>query len=307
MARTVTDAVAVDASAPEASAAPTWARHRSLWRDAVRSFFRRRSAIVGLALVSLFLVTALVGELGTPYDPYRSSLRERLQPPSAAHILGTDGFGRDIFSRILRGASITLVIGVVAVTIGVILGSVQGLIAGYFRGWIGAVIMRFVDALQAFPLILLALAIMATLGRGPVNVMVAVGIATMPRFARMMQAESLSVSRRDYVTAARAIGASTWRILFQHVLPNSLSSVIVMATLYVATAILTEATLSFLGLGPPPPTATWGSMVNDGSNVLHSSPWVAVFPGLAITIVVLGFSLAGDGLRDALDAKLRDR
>jgi peptide/nickel transport system permease protein len=167
--------------------------------------------------------------------------------------------------------------------------------------------MRFTDAMMAFPLILLAMAIMATLGPGLGKVMLAVGISTMPRFSRMMQAEALSVSRREYVTAARSVGAGTWRILFRHVLPNSFSSVLVMATLYISTAILIEATLSFLGLGPQPPTPTWGSMINDGSNVLQSAPWVAIFPGIAITLTVLGFSLAGDGLRDALDIKLRDR
>jgi peptide/nickel transport system permease protein len=290
-----------------AVAALALGRQRSLWLDAVQSFLRRRSAVVGLVLVVLFLATSLVGAFTTPYDPYRSSLRERLQPPSAAHLLGTDGFGRDIVSRILRGAPLTLVIGVVAVTIGAVLGCLQGLIAGYFRGWPGAVIMRFTDALLAFPLILLALAIMATLGTGPINVMIAVGISTMPRFARMMQAETLAVSRRDYVLSAHTIGAPTRRILLHHILPNALSSVVVMATLYVSTAILTEATLSFLGLGPAPPTPTWGSMVNDGSSVMRTAPWVAVFPGLAITLVVLGFSLAGDGLRDAMDAKLRGR
>lgn len=282
-------------------------RQRGLWGDAFRSFIRRRLAVVGLVLVVLFVATALIGAFATPYDPYRSSLRDRLQPPTAEHPLGTDGFGRDIWSRILRGASLTLVIGVVAVTIGAVLGGLQGLVAGYVRGWIGAVLMRFTDALLAFPLILLALAIMSTLGTGPVNVMVAVGISTMPRFARVMQAETLAVTNRDYVLAARAVGATGRRILLHHILPNALSSVIVLATLYVSTAILTEATLSFLGLGPPPPTPTWGSMVNDGSAVLRTAPWVSMFPGLAITVVVLGFSLAGDGLRDALDTRLRDR
>ncbi len=307
MARSAPPAVVLGARPGGIAAVLPPSGQRSLWRDTARSFFRRKPATVGLALIAVFLLAALIGAYATPYNPYRSSLRDRLQPPSAAHLLGTDGFGRDILSRILRGASITLEIGVVAVTIGAVFGCLQGLIAGYYRGWVGAALMRFTDALLAFPLLLLALAIMATLGRGITNVVIAVGIATMPRFARMMQAEALSVSQRDYVLAARAVGATARRILFSHVLPNALSSVIVMATLYVSTAILAEATLSFLGLGPAPPTPTWGSMVNDGSAVLRTAPTAALFPGLAITLVVLGFSLVGDGLRDALDARLRVR
>lgn len=282
-------------------------RHRSLFGDAMRSFRQRKSAMVGLFLVVLFFLSALIGQFWTPQDPYRARLSKRLDGPAAEHVMGTDGFGRDVLSRILRAAPLALAVGVVSVTIGSVLGSVQGLVAGYFRGWIGALLMRFTDAMMAFPTILLALAIMATLGPGLTKVMLAVGIATMPRFSRMMQAEAISVSRRDYVMAAHSVGASTWRILLRHVLPNSFSSVLVMATLYISTAILTEATLSFLGLGPQPPTPTWGSMINEGSNVLQSAPWVAIFPGIAITLTVLGFSLAGDGLRDALDIKLRDR
>ena len=282
-------------------------KQRSLWGDAFHTFRKRTSAMVGLVLVVLFILASAVGFFYTPHDPVRSNLAARLQSPNSTYLLGTDRFGRDIVSRLLRGAYLALAVGVVAVAIGGTLGSLQGLIAGYFRGWIGAIIMRFTDAMMAFPLILLALAIMATLGAGLDKVMLAVGIATMPRFTRMMQAESLSVSRREYVTAARAAGATTWRILINHVLPNAMSSVLVMATLYISTAILTEATLSFLGLGPRPPTPTWGSMINDGSSVLQLAPWVALFPGLAIMVTVLGFSLAGDGLRDALDAKLRDR
>jgi ABC-type dipeptide/oligopeptide/nickel transport system permease subunit len=167
--------------------------------------------------------------------------------------------------------------------------------------------MGFTDAMLAFPTLLLALAVMATLGPGLANVMIAVGVSTMPRFTRMMEAEVLSISRREFVTASRAIGASTPAILLRHILPNALSSVLVMATLYISTAILAEATLSFLGLGPPPPTPTWGSMINDGSSVLQPAPWVVLFPGLAITLTVLGFSLVGDGIRDALDTRLRDR
>jgi len=280
---------------------------RSLMSDAFRSFRKRKSAMAGLVLVIIFCLASLVGLFYTPDDPYRAHLAQRLQAPSARHIMGTDGFGRDVLSRILKGANLALAVGVVSVAIASVFGCLTGLIAGYFRGWIGAILMRVTDFLLAFPLILLALTMIATLGPGLGKVMLAVGIATMPRFARMMQSETLSVSKREFITAARAVGATKWRIVLRHVLPNSLSSVLVMATLYVSTAILTEASLSYLGLGPAPPTPTWGTMINDASSVLRTAPWVAFFPALAITIAVLGFSLAGDGLRDAFDTKLRDR
>jgi peptide/nickel transport system permease protein len=221
--------------------------------------------------------------------------------------MGTDGFGRDIRNRILTGAPLALAVGVVSVAGGGLVGCALGLMAGYYRGKVGTAIMRLIDAMLAFPTLLLALAIMATLGPGLTNVMIAVGFSTLPRFARMMQAEVLAISEREYITAARAIGAPARSIILRHIVPNSVSSVLVMATLYVSTAILAEATLSFLGLGPRPPTPTWGSMINDGSSVLQGAPWVVLFPGLAITVTVLGFSLVGDGLRDALDTRLRER
>ncbi len=280
---------------------------RTFWRDTARSYRRRTSAMIGLGMVLVFLVATLVGLFGTPATTNRSSLSQRLRPPDLTHPFGTDGFGREILFRVLQGAPLALAVGVVSVAIGSILGTLQGLLAGYYQGKVGAVIMGFTDAMLAFPTLLLALAVMATLGPGLLNVMVAVGVSTMPRFTRMMQAEVLSIAAREFVTASRASGATTARVLFRHILPNALSSVLVMATLYVSTAILAEATLSFLGLGPPPPAPTWGSMINDGSSVLQPAPWVALFPGLAITLTVLGFSLVGDGVRDALDTRLRDR
>ncbi len=281
--------------------------HRTFWRDMVRSFRRNPAGMVGAVLVLLFLLAAAWGALASPGDTNRSSLSQRLKPPSSAHIMGTDGFGRDIRNRILQGAPLALAVGVVSVASGGLVGCALGLAAGYYRGKIGTAIMRLIDAMLAFPTLLLALAIMATLGPGLTNVMIAVGFSTLPRFARMMQAEVLAISERDYVTAARAIGAPGRSIIVRHILPNAVSSVLVMATLYVSTAILAEATLSFLGLGPRPPTPTWGSMINDGSSVLQGAPWVVLFPGLAITVTVLGFSLVGDGLRDALDTRLRER
>ncbi len=291
------------------ASAPVQGRNapRTFWRDMVRSFRRNPAAMAGLALVLLFLLAAAWGALASPADTNRSSLSQRLKPPSAAHILGTDGFGRDIRNRIIEGAPLALAVGVVSVAGGGLVGCALGLIAGYYRGKIGTTIMRLIDAMLAFPTLLLALAIMATLGPGLTNVMIAVGFSTLPRFARMMQAEVLAIGEREYIIAARAIGAPARAIILRHIVPNSVSSVLVMATLYVSTAILAEATLSFLGLGPRPPTPTWGSMINDGSSVLQGAPWVVLFPGLAITVTVLGFSLVGDGLRDALDTRLRER
>ena len=290
-----------------ASASPDVRAARTFWRDTGAALRRQRSAMLGLALVGIVLVAACLGLVAVPQTANRSNLAQRLNPPSAAHVMGTDGSGRDVFQRVLLGAPLSLAVGVVAVAIGSLLGSVQGLIAGYRAGFVGAAIMRFTDALLAFPTLLLALAIMATLGAGLTNVMIAVGLSAMPRFTRVMQAEVLSLRNREYVLAARAVGAGTSTILVRHILPNGLSSVLVLSTLSISTAILAEATLSFLGLGPRPPTATWGSMISDGTSVLQAAPWVVLFPGLAITLTVLGFSLLGDGLRDALDVRLRDK
>jgi peptide/nickel transport system permease protein len=280
---------------------------RTFWRDTFDSLRHQKGALIGLSLIALVVMAAIVGSVAIPDTANRSVLGQRLNAPSAAHLFGTDGSGRDILLRVLLGAPLSLAVGVVSISLGCVLGSVQGLVAG-FRGGIGsAAIMRFTDAMLAFPALLLALAVMATLGAGLSNVMIAVGLSSMPRFTRLMYAEVLSIRGREYVTAARTVGASTPRILVQHILPNALSSILVMGTLSISTAILAEATLSFLGLGPRPPTATWGSMISDGTSVLETAPWVVLFPGLAITLTVLGFSLFGDGLRDALDVRLRDR
>jgi peptide/nickel transport system permease protein len=280
---------------------------RTFWRDTFGSLRRQKGAMVGLVLIAIVLVAAIIGTFAIPDSANRSVLGQRLNPPSATHPFGTDGSGRDILARVLLGAPLSLMVGVVAVGIGCVLGATQGLIAGYRGGLPGSAIMRFTDAMLAFPALLLALAVMATLGAGLPNIMIAVGLSSMPRFTRVMQAEVLTIRTRDYVLAADAIGASTTRILLQHILPNALSSMLVLSTLSISTAILAEATLSFLGLGPRPPTATWGSMISDGTSVLETAPWVVLCPGLAITLTVLGFSLFGDGLRDALDVRLRDR
>jgi peptide/nickel transport system permease protein len=293
--------------APASPARGSGRAPRTFWRDTLGSLGRQKGALVGLVLIAIVLVAALIGLVAVPESANRSVLGQRVNPPSATHPLGTDGSGRDILQRVLLGAPLSLAVGVVAVGIGCVLGAAQGLIAGYRGGLVGSAIMRFTDAMLAFPALLLALAVMATLGAGLPNIMIAVGLSSMPRFTRVMQAEVLTIRSRDYVLAADAIGASTTRILLQHILPNALSSMLVLSTLSISTAILAEATLSFLGLGPRPPTATWGSMISDGTSVLETAPWVVLCPGLAITLTVLGFSLFGDGLRDALDVRLRDR
>ncbi len=298
---------AVDVLAPATTLGRRNSGPRTFWRDTLNSLRRQQGAMIGLALIALVLVAALIGAVAVPETANRSSLGQRLNPPNAAHVLGTDGSGRDILLRVLLGAPLSLAVGVVSIAIGSVLGACQGLVAGFRGGLLGAVIMRFTDVMLAFPALLFALAVMATLGGGLWNVMLAIGISSMPRFTRLMYAEVLSIREREYVSAARATGATTSRILFRHILPNALSSVLVLSTLSISTAILAEATLSFLGLGPRPPTATWGSMISDGTSVLETAPWVVLFPGLAITLTVLGFSLFGDGLRDALDVRLRDR
>ena len=303
----LTAGAALDVQAPTTTLGRRSAAPRTFWRDTLGSLRRQKGALIGLTLIGLVLIAALIGALAVPETANRSSLGQRLNPPSAAHVLGTDGSGRDILLRVLLGAPLSLAVGVVSIAIGSVLGACQGLVAGFRGGLLGAAIMRFTDVMLAFPSLLFALAVMATLGGGLWNVMLAIGISSMPRFTRLMYAEVLSIREREYVSAARATGATTSRILFRHILPNALSSVLVLSTLSISTAILAEATLSFLGLGPRPPTATWGSMISDGTSVLETAPWVVLFPGLAITLTVLGFSLFGDGLRDALDVRLRDR
>jgi peptide/nickel transport system permease protein len=230
-------------------------------------------------------------------------LESQFMPPSRAHPFGTDDFGRDILSRIIYGARISLRVGIVAVGLSVVAGSLIGLLAGYYGGWVDLVSNWIVDVMLAFPGLLLALAMIAILGPSLTNVMIAVGIGSIPAYARLMRGQIMSLNRKEYVESARAIGASNGRILFRHLLPNALSPLIVLASLGVADAILAAAALSFIGLGAQPPTPEWGVMLNAGRTFLRDEWWIATFPGLAIAITVLGFNLLGDGLRDALDPR----
>jgi len=268
------------------------------------SFRRSRAAVLGLALILAFVLTAALAPLIAPHDPVAFSLGQQLAPPSITYPLGTDELGRDILSRLLWGARITLLITVGAVALALAAGTGLGIFAGFRGGWSDLLIMRAMDILLAMPGFLLAIAIIAALGAGTLNVIVAVGIYSIPGFARVARGSTLSVREQDYVLAARALGVPDHRLMWRHVLPNVTPPLLVQTTLRLATAILTASGLSFLGLGPQPPTPEWGAMLSTGRNYVTSSPQLATIPGLAILLVTVGFNLLGDGLRDALDPRI---
>jgi peptide/nickel transport system permease protein len=281
------------------------ARSRSQWAIAWSQLLRSRSARIGGG-VAIFLVTvAILSRWITPYDPIATAPKDRLQGPDLQHLMGTDKFGRDIFSRVIGGAPNSLKMGLIAVVIGASFGTLLGLVAGYYRGPVSVAILMLADAMLAFPSILLALSIVAALGPGLNNTMIAVGVSFVPGFIRIVRASVLSAKTNVYVDAARVIGAPDGRIIVRHILPNVLAPVIVLCTLGLAGAILIGASLSFLGLGAQPPTPEWGAILNDGRAVLRLAPWVATFPGVAIMITVLAMNLLGDGLRDALDPRMK--
>ncbi len=274
-------------------------------RRFLKVFFSRRIVIFGAVIVFLFLITAIFGGLFAPYDPNKIAPENRLASPSLAHWAGTDPFGRDVLSRLIVGSSNSLMVGVVAVGIASGVGILAGMVAGYFGGIINAIIMRIVDAFMAFPMILLALLIAGLLGSGLRNVMIALGVAMIPVYARLMCGMVLSIRENDYIMAGRSMGASNWRTMFRHILPNSFPPLIVLVTMQIGSAILAEAALSYLGIGIKPPSSSWGAMVNDGFPFLLTNPLLSFIPGLAIMLVVFAFSMVGDGLRDALDPRLR--
>ena len=273
----------------------------------VQRIVNNRAMLVGCIIILVFVFAAVFSPWLSPFDPFAQSIRLRLRPPGDLHWLGTDAFGRDILSRIIWGSRISLTVGVVAVAIGATIGILIGLSAGFFGGAVDRFLMSIVDILLVLPTILLALVIVAMLGPGVFNLMIAVGISNAPRFARLTRAEVLAVKKMVFVDAASALGASYIRLMLRHILPNSFASIVVLSSLRVAQAITTEASLSFLGLGVAPPTPTWGSMIADGRVYLRTSPWVAIFPGIMIMLIVMAFNLVGDGLRDLLDPKLRRR
>lgn len=287
-----------------ALARPQW-RQRLFASPVWRQFRRSRAALIGLTIVAVFLLIALLAPLIAPGNPTAFSLGDQLLPPSVAHPLGTDELGRDMLGRLIWGSRITLLITVGAVLLALVSGSFLGLVAGFQSGWLDTLIMRCIDVLLALPTFLLGVTIIAALGPGTGNVIVAVGIGSMPAFARIARGSTVSVKQEDYILAARALGVSNSRIMWRHILPNITSALLVQTTLRLATAILTASGLSFLGLGPQPPTPEWGAMLSAGRNYLTSSPQLATIPGLAILFVTIGFNLLGDGLRDALDPRLK--
>jgi len=261
--------------------------------------------IVGLVIIAVFIIVAIFAPVIAPYDPDSQDLKAGLKQPSTEHLLGTDELGRDTLSRAIFGARISLIVGLVSVLVAVVSGTILGLCAGYYGGWIETIIMRFIDALMSIPPLVLMLSIAAVLGGGMKNILIALGIGMVPTYCRLTCGQIMSLKESDFITAATSIGAKGIRIMLRHLLPNSFPVLLVAMTMNIGFAILAEASLSYLGIGIVPPTATWGSMVSSGYKFLTSNPILSFAPGLSILAVVLSFNLVGDGLRDALDPRLR--
>ncbi|MGQ0548249.1 MAG: ABC transporter permease [Armatimonadota bacterium] len=279
--------------------------HRSVWVDVLVRLRRSRSAVLGGALLAGLIAAALAAPLLTPYEPLTMNPVDRLQPPNARHIFGTDVFGRDLATRILFGSRISLQTGLISVTIATLIGVPMGLVSGFYGGLVDRLLMRVVDLMLTFPGILLALIIIAILGPNLLNAMLAVGISASPTYARVVRAAVLSAKAQVYVEAARAIGCTNVRIMVRHILPNTIAPIIVLGTLGIAGAVIAAAALSYLGLGAQPPAPEWGALLSEGRNYLRVAWWITTFPGLAIMLAVLSINLLGDGLRDALDPRLR--
>ena len=284
-------------TAPAAEAGP--------WRRAWRRLLRRRAAVAGLVVVLAFIALAVFAPWIAPHDPIATSWSAIRKAPSAAHWFGTDDIGRDVLSRVVWGTRASLLAGVVSVSISLLLGVPIGLAAGFLGGWTDGLISRVTDAFLACPFLILAIALAAFLGPSLTNAMIAIGVSATPVFVRLTRAQVLNIKVEDYVEAARAVGNSPLRIALRHVLPNVVAPVTVQATLAIAAAVIAEASLSFLGLGQQPPAPSWGSMLNTAKNYIDNAPWMAIWPGLSIFLLVLSFNLLGDGLRDAFDPRQR--
>ncbi|MGE3077257.1 MAG: ABC transporter permease [Dehalococcoidia bacterium] len=273
----------------------------------VRHFLRDPKAQIASFVLGIYIVCALVGPQISPHGENDQDLSHSLEAPSIQHPFGTDQLGRDLLSRTIYGARVSVTIGLLAVALAIAVGLPLGLVSGYFGGWLDAVVMRFVDAWMSFPALILVLSIVAILGSSLLNVMIAIGLASFPVFARLIRAQTISNKETDFVLAARSLGATTYRILWRHILPNSIQPVVVQASLLIGGAVLAEAGLSFLGLGARPPTATWGLIISEGFPVVRLSPWPTVFPGVLIFLFVLSANFMGDRLRDTLDPRLRGK
>lgn len=286
--------------------APAEEKAESPWLEAWKSFSKNKIALVGAAIVLFFVLVAILAPLIAPYGFKEQVLAERLQAPSAKHWFGTDDFGRDIFSRVVYGARISLWVGFFSVLGSIVVGCLLGILAGYYGRWVDMVISRLFDIMLAFPSILLAIAIVAVLGPSLRNALIAIAVINIPNFGRLIRSRVLSVKEEEYIMAARAVGMKNSRILFRHILPNSMAPMIVQGTLAIATAIIEAAALGFLGLGAEAPNPEWGKMLSDAKTFMIQAPWTMIFPGLAIMLTVLGFNLMGDGLRDALDPRMKN-
>jgi len=280
--------------------------------DQISQMWRNKTAMAGLIIITIFIFCGILAPSLSPHDPLETSLYDQIKPPlwhangTWKNILGTDDLGRDILSRLIYGARVSLAVAVISVGLAFFFGTLLGCISGYYKGFLDSIIMRIMDMILSFPYILLAIVVVAYLGPNLRNAMIAIGITYIPRFARIVRGSVLEECEKDYVTSARAIGARDWRIIFVAILPNCLGPLIVQTTLSCASAILDAAALSFLGLGAQPPTPEWGAMIAQSRGLILRASWVMTFPGLAILLAVLGFNLLGDGLRDALDPRLRD-
>lgn len=282
-------------------------RSRSLWSDSLFRLSRNPGSIAGVIILLILILMSISAPIITHYDPIAITPGDRLMPPSAVHLMGTDNFGRDMFTRVVFGGRISLSVGIISVFVALLFGVPMGLISGYYGGKLDSVIMRLVDVMLAFPGILLALVIIAIMGPSIFNVMIAVGISAIPTFARVTRASVLKTKEEMFVEAAILMGCRTRRILLSHILPNILGPVVVISTLGIGGAIISGSALSFLGLGATPPTPEWGLLLSDGRNYLAQAWWITTFPGVAIMIAVLSINLIGDGLRDALDPKMKNR
>ncbi|MDK2867030.1 MAG: peptide/nickel transport system permease protein [Clostridiales bacterium] len=280
-------------------------RNSGMMRDALVRLFRNKAAILGLIIIVVLILSAIFADIVSPFSYDEQDLRQRFLAPSAEHFFGTDEYGRDIFSRIIYGSRTSLLVGAISVTISSGIGTILGAISGYYGNRVDNIIMRLIDVMLAIPNILLAISIAATLGPGIVNVMIAVGISSVPGYARLVRASVMSLRDQEFIEAARSIGANDARIILRHILPNCMAPIIVQATMSIAIAILSAAALSFLGLGVQPPMAEWGSMLSNGRAYIRDYWWVVTFPGVAIMSTVFAFNLFGDGLRDALDPRLK--
>ena len=293
-----------EVAAPRVPVAAPAAR-RAEWRKTARTLTRNRLVLAGLVMVVGLILVATLAGLIAPYDPIANNVRAALQPPSPYYFFGTDRFGRDVFSRVVHGSRLSLMVAIVSVSVSALVGVALGLVSGYYRGWIDNLIGRVMDVFFSFPALLLAIGVAAMLGPGLNNAIVAIAVVYSPVFGRVVRGPVLVERGKEYVEAARVIGASTPRIVLRHVFPNVLSPLTVQATITLSQAILLEAYLSFLGLGTQPPFPSWGTMLQEGRSFLETAPWMSIFPGVAIMLTVLAFNLLGDGIRDVLDPRSR--